>query len=338
MGRHRVHPDLSGSRAWVGARRRRGARASVSPRMEQAHGRRCIGARTTRLRRGDGALARRRPLRVRAFGTGPGGRGCPACVLGYGGFHLLHHDPHPAWIHRAIERLSEIAVPTLVIVGDHDLPDFHAMAATLSTNIPGARATCCPMPAISRISPRPTIREVGAPVRASGRRRPITDASVGRGDLLRFVQLRRGTSTRPFAVVDVATLNDSAHDASNPWLRSFSVSNVASNSGSVANSTSSFGSSVGGVPRVSMPRNQLRRPTLVTIHALARCLAVSKREPQLTLGSSQQQRRIRSAAGDHDRAVVAAEAERVADRRARGPRAGLADDQVERGHLGVGVS
>jgi len=38
----------------------------------------------------------------------------------------------------AVDRLSEILVPTLVIVGEHDLPDFHAMATTLSTNIPGA--------------------------------------------------------------------------------------------------------------------------------------------------------------------------------------------------------
>jgi pimeloyl-ACP methyl ester carboxylesterase len=62
----------------------------------------------------------------------------PELVAGYDGFHLLHRDPHPAMDPPALDRLSEIAVPTLVIVGQHDLPDFHAMAATLSTNIPGA--------------------------------------------------------------------------------------------------------------------------------------------------------------------------------------------------------
>ena len=62
----------------------------------------------------------------------------PALVAGYGGFHLMHDDPHPAMEPPAVDRLSEIAVPTLVIVGEHDLPDFHAMADTLSTNIPGA--------------------------------------------------------------------------------------------------------------------------------------------------------------------------------------------------------
>jgi pimeloyl-ACP methyl ester carboxylesterase len=62
----------------------------------------------------------------------------PDLVARYGGFHLLHDDPHPAMDPPAVERLSEIAVPTLVIVGEHDLPDFHAMATTLSTNIPSA--------------------------------------------------------------------------------------------------------------------------------------------------------------------------------------------------------
>lgn len=62
----------------------------------------------------------------------------PALVSGYQGFHLLHDDPHPAMDPPAVDRLSEINVPTLVIVGEHDLPDFHAMAATLSTKIPGA--------------------------------------------------------------------------------------------------------------------------------------------------------------------------------------------------------
>ena len=62
----------------------------------------------------------------------------PGLVAGYDGFHLLHDDPHAAMDPPAVERLSEIAVPTLVIVGEHDLPDFHAIATTLSTNIPGA--------------------------------------------------------------------------------------------------------------------------------------------------------------------------------------------------------
>ncbi|MEO8696293.1 MAG: alpha/beta fold hydrolase [Acidimicrobiales bacterium] len=62
----------------------------------------------------------------------------PALVANYGGYHLLHDDPHPAMDPPALDRLSEIAVPALVIVGEHDLPDFHAMSTTLSTDIPGA--------------------------------------------------------------------------------------------------------------------------------------------------------------------------------------------------------
>lgn len=35
-------------------------------------------------------------------------------------------------------RLGEIAVPTLVLTGEEDLPDIHAIAARLTTEIPGA--------------------------------------------------------------------------------------------------------------------------------------------------------------------------------------------------------
>jgi pimeloyl-ACP methyl ester carboxylesterase len=37
------------------------------------------------------------------------------------------------------ERLGEIAVPVLVVVGDHDQPDMHAIAQRLAREIPGAR-------------------------------------------------------------------------------------------------------------------------------------------------------------------------------------------------------
>jgi 3-oxoadipate enol-lactonase len=37
------------------------------------------------------------------------------------------------------ERLGEIAVPTLVLVGEEDLPDMHAIAERLGREIPGAR-------------------------------------------------------------------------------------------------------------------------------------------------------------------------------------------------------
>jgi pimeloyl-ACP methyl ester carboxylesterase len=41
----------------------------------------------------------------------------------------------------AVGRLGEIAVPTLVLVGDHDLPNIRAVADKLASDIPGARRT-----------------------------------------------------------------------------------------------------------------------------------------------------------------------------------------------------
>jgi pimeloyl-ACP methyl ester carboxylesterase len=38
----------------------------------------------------------------------------------------------------AAGRLGEVAVPTLVLVGEHDRPDIHAMAGALAAGIPGA--------------------------------------------------------------------------------------------------------------------------------------------------------------------------------------------------------
>lgn len=44
----------------------------------------------------------------------------------------LDHPP-------AYGRLGDIAVPTLVVVGDTDQPDFHRVADLLAGEIPGAR-------------------------------------------------------------------------------------------------------------------------------------------------------------------------------------------------------
>jgi 3-oxoadipate enol-lactonase len=55
--------------------------------------------------------------------------------------HNLEYDdalelsPHPA----ALPRLGEIAAPTLIIVGEHDIPDVHAHAGALQACIRGAR-------------------------------------------------------------------------------------------------------------------------------------------------------------------------------------------------------
>lgn len=65
-------------------------------------------------------------------------------VTEYRGWGLLNDDPHEAFEPPPIQRLGEIAAPTLVIVGEHDLPDFHAMARVLGTAIPNARTVTLP--------------------------------------------------------------------------------------------------------------------------------------------------------------------------------------------------
>jgi 3-oxoadipate enol-lactonase len=42
----------------------------------------------------------------------------------------------------ALPRLGEIAVPTMLIVGEHDIPDVHAHAGALEAGIRGARRVC----------------------------------------------------------------------------------------------------------------------------------------------------------------------------------------------------
>ena len=50
--------------------------------------------------------------------------------------------PQPQW--QVIDRLSEIRAPTLVLVGELDLPDFQIIAELLAANIPGARSGLIP--------------------------------------------------------------------------------------------------------------------------------------------------------------------------------------------------
>jgi pimeloyl-ACP methyl ester carboxylesterase len=60
-------------------------------------------------------------------------------TAGYSGWHWFNDDngvvPDPP----AARRLHEVAIPTLVVVGERDLPDFHTIANTLAREIPGAR-------------------------------------------------------------------------------------------------------------------------------------------------------------------------------------------------------
>ncbi len=65
-------------------------------------------------------------------------------VTTYSGWHWLNRDPG-RWLQPpAIERLWQIRAPALAIVGERDLPDFHAIADTLQQRIPWARKVVVP--------------------------------------------------------------------------------------------------------------------------------------------------------------------------------------------------
>jgi len=59
-------------------------------------------------------------------------------MVEYSAWHFLNADPvqHPEPL--AAQRLGQITAPTLVLVGEYDLPDFHAIAAILQQHIPNA--------------------------------------------------------------------------------------------------------------------------------------------------------------------------------------------------------
>ena len=65
-------------------------------------------------------------------------------VTEYSGWHWLHHDTVQGLEPPAAEQLARIAAPTLVIVGDQDLPDFLAVAGQLGREIPGAQHLVLP--------------------------------------------------------------------------------------------------------------------------------------------------------------------------------------------------
>ncbi len=65
-------------------------------------------------------------------------------VSGYSGWHLVNENPVRPISPPAIQRLGEISAPTLVVVGERDLPDFHTIADTLERGIPGARKAALP--------------------------------------------------------------------------------------------------------------------------------------------------------------------------------------------------
>jgi 3-oxoadipate enol-lactonase len=59
--------------------------------------------------------------------------------LGYSGWHLLNPDPEEPLDQPAIERLSEVRAPALMVVGELEPPDFRAIGDILSKGIPDAQ-------------------------------------------------------------------------------------------------------------------------------------------------------------------------------------------------------
>lgn len=67
-----------------------------------------------------------------------------AMVEAYTGWHFLNRDPDQRLDPPAAQRLSEIHCPTLVVVGERDLPDFQQITDLLHTGIAGARKVVLP--------------------------------------------------------------------------------------------------------------------------------------------------------------------------------------------------
>ncbi|HUD11620.1 MAG TPA: alpha/beta fold hydrolase [Candidatus Saccharimonadia bacterium] len=59
-------------------------------------------------------------------------------VADYSGWEWTHKDPQTRPAKSARARLGEISCPTLVVVGEDDLPYFHNMARVIASGIPGA--------------------------------------------------------------------------------------------------------------------------------------------------------------------------------------------------------
>ena len=62
-----------------------------------------------------------------------------AMVAAYPGQHWIGHDPHAEGGPRPLDVLEELAMPALVLAGEHDVPGFLEMSAVLARRIPGAR-------------------------------------------------------------------------------------------------------------------------------------------------------------------------------------------------------
>lgn len=57
----------------------------------------------------------------------------------YSGWHFVHADPVRVADPPALQRLHQIQVPSLILMGQYDLPDFHRIGELLVQNLPNAQ-------------------------------------------------------------------------------------------------------------------------------------------------------------------------------------------------------
>jgi len=62
----------------------------------------------------------------------------------YSGWHWLNHEPASELDPPVTTRLHQFTTPTLVVVGERDIPDFHAFARRLAADIPGGELAIIP--------------------------------------------------------------------------------------------------------------------------------------------------------------------------------------------------
>ncbi len=65
-------------------------------------------------------------------------------IMDYSGWHWVNRDRHRRIDPPDIQRLDQITVPTRIIIGERDLPDFHAIAGILQQRIPDAHTVVIP--------------------------------------------------------------------------------------------------------------------------------------------------------------------------------------------------
>ena len=62
----------------------------------------------------------------------------------YSGWHFLNADPASLPETPAIDRIDGLTMPTLIILGERDMPDFHGMADIMAARIAGAKKVVIP--------------------------------------------------------------------------------------------------------------------------------------------------------------------------------------------------